>query len=1256
MRRIVLRHRRVKQLKLQPEVERLEHRHLLTASLLFGSTSRGGMLSGGLCTCPICTGVGLSSQTATDPAAADSSTGGPAAALTGIPQLSSNPNATAKLYLDFDGDFQSTWGSWSNITTPAFDIDGDATSFSTTELSRMQDIWARVAEDYAPFNIDVTTIDPGTLANKVAAKIVIGGSGSWYGSAGGVAYVGGFYNSSSNVGFAFEDNLGNGNAKYCADAASHESGHLFGLNHQSSYSGTTKTNEYNPGTSAVAPLMGNSYSATRSVWYYGQTTSSTTYQDDIAVISGSSNGFGLKADDYGSTIATASQLAVNGTSVNVAGLIGYYTDQDVWSFTTTGGNVSFALNGAALGQNLDAILELRDSNGNLVASSDPSTSLNASIAATLGSGTFYVIARSDGSYGNMGQYTLTGTLPAAASAPEITVLVGSTNVNSGGTIGFGSTLVGTAVDRTVTIRNDGNATLNLTSINSANLPAGYTLVSNIGSLQLAAGATTTFVLRLSASSAGSFSGSFNLVSDDADEGTFLINLSGTVTAPSPEITVLIGSSGLNSGGTLSFGATNVGTAVDKTVTIRNDGNATLNLTAINAANLPAGYSLVSNIGNLQLAAGATTTFVLRLTASTAGSFSGALNLLSDDADEGTFIINLSGSVTAPNPEITVLVGSTNLTSGGTIAFGSVTSGTTVDKTVTVRNDGTTTLTLTSINSANLPAGFSLVSNLASLQLAAGASTTFVLRLSTNVPGSYSGGFNLVSDDADEGSFAINLSGTVTAPTWGNIDFFLSENRQTTGDMWFSANATHNGKFSAESYFDNNLGNVDIEVYNASKQHLGVSNSTTNSERVDVNATAGQQLYIHILGVNSSVTYRCVNLVSFSGDTITVSGTSGDDLLVMLPGSTSHRVAVNGVGYDFNAATYTKIVVQDNGGVDTLVVVGNEQDETADVSQTSTVVNGSAYQLTATGAEFVQLQAGDGNDSATFHDRVGADVYTGTPTDGTLSGNGYSFKATGFDLMSVTFTGGDLDQAFLYGSIGDDHYVAGKDSAYLQGPGFRHEVAGFVTVVGVGGDGNDLAELLDSTGDDIYNGDPKAATLSNASMYLRAELFDRVEARSTGGYDVAYLTDSAGNDAMGASKILAYFNGVGFSNFVQGFDYVQATSTGGIDSLDLYDSDGDDLLTINAGTRRLEAIDYAIQTEGFRTFRAFASVGDDRVVMQNLVSTDKIQGRSNWATLTNSNGRTHTVAGFDVVTAVAKSKQKPKVDVRDIDYIFSKIGF
>src|SRR5215475_16138174 len=41
--------------------------------------------------------------------------------LSSVPALHSNPNATAKLYLDFVGAAAMTWGTYSVPTTPAYD-------------------------------------------------------------------------------------------------------------------------------------------------------------------------------------------------------------------------------------------------------------------------------------------------------------------------------------------------------------------------------------------------------------------------------------------------------------------------------------------------------------------------------------------------------------------------------------------------------------------------------------------------------------------------------------------------------------------------------------------------------------------------------------------------------------------------------------------------------------------------------------------------------------------------------------------------------------------------------------------------------------------------------------------------------------------------------------------------------------------------------------------------------------------------------
>src|SRR5688572_14916358 len=110
------------------------------------------------------------------------------------PSLSSRPGAAASLYLDFDGHYERQWGRYANASTPAYDTDGNPGSFGAAEQAAIREIWSRVAEDYAPFNINVTTVQPPVIADRVAARIAIGGSSrDWYGgSAGGVSYGGGF--------------------------------------------------------------------------------------------------------------------------------------------------------------------------------------------------------------------------------------------------------------------------------------------------------------------------------------------------------------------------------------------------------------------------------------------------------------------------------------------------------------------------------------------------------------------------------------------------------------------------------------------------------------------------------------------------------------------------------------------------------------------------------------------------------------------------------------------------------------------------------------------------------------------------------------------------------------------------------------------------------------------------------------------------------------------------------------------------------
>ncbi|MEZ0267303.1 MAG: fibronectin type III domain-containing protein [Phycisphaerae bacterium] len=350
--------------------------------------------------------------------------------LTAIPALSSRPGATAKLYLDFNGDYTSAWGSYRPGTTPAYDIDGNATTFSDAEIARIREIWARVSEKYSPFNVNVTTVDPGALADRVAVKVVVGGTGPWLGAkAGGITYTGSFTNGAPNVGFVFSSNLAGGIAQSVAEAAAHEAGHAFGLSHQAKWSGSTLVEAYSTGTGVIAPIMGNSYTAQRGVWWAGTIGSSpTSYQDDLAILSGANNGFGYRADDYGNAAATATTLTASGATVTPrSGVIERTGDADVFRFTTGAGAVRFTAAVPTAGPMLDARLTLTNAAGAVLVTAN-TAALGETLSATVPAGTYYIAVAGKGAYGDLGTYTLSGTVVAPAAAPVLQKPVAPANL------------------------------------------------------------------------------------------------------------------------------------------------------------------------------------------------------------------------------------------------------------------------------------------------------------------------------------------------------------------------------------------------------------------------------------------------------------------------------------------------------------------------------------------------------------------------------------------------------------------------------------------------------------------------------------------------------------------------------------------------------------------------------------------------------------------------------------------------------------
>ena len=355
--------------------------------------------------------------------------------------LHSRPGAARVLYLDFDG-HQLRDVDWNEppaanpIQVKAFDIDGNPGSFSDAEKRVIQEVWRRVAEDYAPFDIDVTTQDPGIDAivsngdgdANVGIRALIGDDPSYIlppeeaEGVLGLALVGTFGGALDNPALVFSVSHGTDYAMI-ADTVSHEVGHTLGLQHHGD-----ALNEYYAGHGIWAPIMGSGPSDAVSQWSRGDYAgASNPTQDDIAVITAL---VPLAASAHPTNRAAADAAPRIDPRDVLNGTLASAGDQAWYRFVAGPGIASFTGSVASLGPNLKLGLSVRDAAGNLVASSPSALRpLSASLTATIPtSGTYYLVVDGIGyltvdsgftDYASLGRFSVTGSwqgYPTASTA------------------------------------------------------------------------------------------------------------------------------------------------------------------------------------------------------------------------------------------------------------------------------------------------------------------------------------------------------------------------------------------------------------------------------------------------------------------------------------------------------------------------------------------------------------------------------------------------------------------------------------------------------------------------------------------------------------------------------------------------------------------------------------------------------------------------------------------------------------------------
>ncbi len=360
-------------------------------------------------------------------------------------KLHSLPGAANTIFVDFDGARISgkAWNKTAGIPSweaKPYDTDGKPRSFSDSEVSSMAEIWERIAEDFAPFDVDVTTEDPDKYGGNVVWILVTdseprGRQPLPSAAAASVAYMNcfGFAQSAYySPALIYQNNLGSTGS--IAEASSHSIGHIMGLSHDTSV-GTGK------GNVSWAPIMGVNHSNQVTQWSKGDYLGAVNKQDDIGILVGA---LGLRRDDHddsrfdsGTPLVTDAKGNItavnpgidpdNHDSVN-KGLIEDQDDIDVFVFNAGKGMVDITVTPAwqayqqdpNRGANLDVHVALFDSKGKKIAESDPSDDTSSRLKKQVAPGRYKLEVTGVGNtasaypdYGSLGQYYIAGSVPPA---------------------------------------------------------------------------------------------------------------------------------------------------------------------------------------------------------------------------------------------------------------------------------------------------------------------------------------------------------------------------------------------------------------------------------------------------------------------------------------------------------------------------------------------------------------------------------------------------------------------------------------------------------------------------------------------------------------------------------------------------------------------------------------------------------------------------------------------------------------------------
>jgi subtilisin-like proprotein convertase family protein len=522
-------------------------------------------------------------------------------------------------------------------------------------------------------------------------------------------------------------------------------------------------------------------------------------------------------------------------------------------------------------------------------------------------------------------------IQGTGAEPEINVQGNSTTIADGDATptttdhtDFGSTGVcsGTIV-RTFTIQNTGTGTLSLTGsplvVVGGTHAADFTVTTAPAS-SIAASNSTTFQVTFNPSALGLRTATISIANNDCDENPYNFSIQGTGIDPEMNVqgnstTIADGDATPTTTDHTDFGSQSVcsGTIV-RTFTIQNTGTSTLNLTGsplVVVGGTHAADFTVTTAPTSSVAASGSTTFQVTFNPSATGTRSATLSITNNDCDENPYNFSIQG--TGTDPEMNVQGNSTTIADGDSTPtttdhtdFGSIDlcGGSSVTRTFTIQNTGTSTLNLTGsplvVVGGTHAADFTVTTAPAS-SVAASGSATFQVTFNPSATGTRSATLSIANNDCDENpyNFSIQGTGTSTPP---------NQPGAITGNSTVCSGTTHTYSISSVSGVTGYTWNVPTGSIINSGQNTTSISLTFGSTSGDVSVTADNACG------SSSVRNLAITVNTIPSQTSTISGNT-----TICEGSSQTYSVTNVAGVTYNW-TFPSGWTQTAGGTTNSVTV------------------------------------------------------------------------------------------------------------------------------------------------------------------------------------------------------------------------------------------------------------------------------------------------------------------------------------------------